>query len=34
MTIKENAMARITPQDADAGRYQPPDPVLSFLASL
>jgi len=34
MTIKENAIAKITPQDAAAGRYQPPDPVLAFLASL
>lgn len=34
MTIKENAIAKITPQDAIAGRYQPPDPVLAFLASL
>jgi integrase/recombinase XerD len=34
MTIKENAIAKITPQDATAGRYQPSDPVLAFLASL
>lgn len=34
MTIKENAIAKITPQDAVAGRYLPPDPVLAFLASL
>lgn len=34
MTIKENAIAKITPQEAVAGRYQPPDPVLAFLASL
>ena len=34
MTIKENAIAKITPQDAAAGRYQPPDPVLAFLTSL
>ncbi|MEJ7756013.1 MAG: hypothetical protein WKF83_06445 [Nocardioidaceae bacterium] len=35
MTIKENAIAMITPQDAAAtGRYQPSDPVLAFLASL
>lgn len=31
---KEKAIAKTTPQDADAGRYQPPDPVLSFLANL
>jgi len=35
MTIKENVIAKITPQDAWAtGRYQPSDPVLAFLASL
>ncbi len=34
MTIKENAIAKITPQDAAAGRFQPPDTVLAFLASL
>jgi integrase/recombinase XerD len=34
MTIKENAIAKITPQDAAAGRYQPPDAVLAFLTSL
>jgi integrase/recombinase XerD len=34
MTMKEQAIAKITPQDAVAGRYQPPDPVLAFLASL
>ena len=34
MTIKENAIAKITPQDAALGRYQPPDPVLAFLAAL
>jgi site-specific recombinase XerD len=34
MTIKENAIAKITPQDAALGRYQPPDPVLAFLAGL
>lgn len=34
MTIKENAIARITPQTAAAGRYQPSDPVLAFLANL
>jgi hypothetical protein len=26
--------AKITPQDAVAGRYQPPDPVPAFLAGL
>jgi integrase/recombinase XerD len=34
MTIKENAIAKVTPQDVAAGRYQPSDPVLAFLASL
>lgn len=34
MTMKETAIAKITPPDAVAGRYQPPDPVLAFLASL
>ncbi|HET6626364.1 MAG TPA: tyrosine-type recombinase/integrase [Nocardioidaceae bacterium] len=34
MTIKENAIAKITPQGATPGRYQPPDPVLAFLAGL
>lgn len=34
MTIKETAIAKITPQGATAGRYQPSDPVLAFLNSL
>lgn len=34
MTIKENAIAKITPQDATPGRYSPPDAVLAFLATL
>jgi site-specific recombinase XerD len=34
MTIKQNAIAKITPQDATPGRYQPPDPILAFLAKL
>ncbi|KQY56234.1 MULTISPECIES: tyrosine-type recombinase/integrase [unclassified Nocardioides] len=34
MTIKENAIAKITPQSVTAGRYQPSDPVLAFLANL
>ena len=34
MTMKENAIAKITPQRAESGRYQPPDPVLAFLTSL
>jgi site-specific recombinase XerD len=34
MTIKQNAIAKIIPHDAAPGRYQPPDPVLAFLANL
>jgi site-specific recombinase XerD len=34
MTIKEKAIAKVTPPDAGGGRYQPPDPILAFLASL
>ena len=34
MTMKEDAIAKIAPQDVVGGRYQPPDAVLVFLASL
>lgn len=34
LTIKENAIAKITPSDATTGRYQPSDPVLAFLNGL
>lgn len=35
MTLKEKALARLTPNpDAPAGRYQPPDTLLDFLARL
>lgn len=34
MTMKEDAIAKIAPQNVVAGRYQPPDAVLVFLASL
>ena len=34
MTIKENAIAKITPPEATTGRYRPCDPVLAFLNSL
>jgi integrase/recombinase XerD len=34
MTIKEQAIAKVTPQDAATGRYQPSDPVLAFRSSL
>lgn len=35
MTLKENAIAKVTPPAAAAaGRYQPPDTVLAFLDAL
>ncbi len=34
MTIKERALARVTPPDTTPGRYQPPDTLLAFLDSL
>ena len=34
MTIKERALARITPPEAPAGRYKPPDTTLAFLEQL
>ncbi|GGN47683.1 tyrosine-type recombinase/integrase [Streptomyces fuscichromogenes] len=34
MTIKERALARITPPGSKPGRYTAPDPVLAFLDSL
>ena len=34
ITIKEKALARITPTSARPGRYRPPDKVLAFLESL
>jgi integrase/recombinase XerD len=34
MTIKERALARITPPGTPAGRYKPPDTTLAFLEQL
>ncbi len=34
LTIKEKALARMTPTSARSGRYHPPDPLLAFLESL
>lgn len=34
MTIKEKALARTTPPTSKPGRYQPHDPLLTFLESL
>ena len=34
VSIKEKALARITPTAAPPGRYRPPDKVLAFLESL
>ena len=34
MTIKERALARVTPASSKPGRYRPPDSLLAFLESL
>jgi integrase len=34
MALKERALARTTPPNTTPGRYQAPDTVLTFLASL
>ncbi len=34
LALKEQALARTKPTNAPPGRYQPTDPVLSFLDSL
>jgi site-specific recombinase XerD len=34
MTIKERALARLTPPSAKPGRYRPPDTLLAFLENL
>jgi len=34
LTIKERALARVTPADITPGRYQPPDALLAFLEAL
>jgi site-specific recombinase XerD len=34
LALKERAIARTTPPDTPAGRYQPPDTLLAFLQAL
>lgn len=34
LALKEQALARTTPPNATAGRYRPPDPLLTFLEAL
>ena len=34
LTIKEKALALVTPADVKPGRYRPPDQILAFLESL
>lgn len=34
LTIKERALARITPTEVKPGRYRPPDSLLAFLEAL
>jgi integrase-like protein len=34
MSIKERALARLTPLSAKPGRYRPPDSLLAFLENL
>jgi len=34
LALKEQALARTTPPNVTAGRYQPPDPLLAFLEDL
>ena len=34
LTIKESALARVTPTGTKPGRYRPPDPLLAFLEGL
>ena len=34
LTIKERALALVTPADVKPGRYKPPDTILAFLESL
>lgn len=34
LALKEKALARTAPQDAEPGRYQPSDTILAFLDSL
>jgi hypothetical protein len=34
MSIKENALARLTPPNTSPGRYRPTDTLLEFLDTL
>ena len=34
LTLKERALARVTPANVQPGRYRPPDPILAFLDNL
>ena len=34
LALKEQALARTTPLNTQAGRYQPPDRLLAFLEAL
>ena len=34
LTIKEKALALVTPVDVKPGRYKPPDQLLAFLEGL
>ena len=34
LTMKERALARLTPPNTPPGRYQPPDRLLAFLEAL
>ena len=34
LSLKEKALARITPIGATPGRYHPPDKLLAFLEAL
>jgi integrase/recombinase XerD len=34
LTLKERALARMTPTNSTPGRYRPPDTILAFLNSL
>jgi hypothetical protein len=34
LTIKEKALALVTPADVKPGRYKPPDQLLAFLEGL
>ena len=34
LSLKEKALARITPIESAPGRYRPPDKLLAFLEAL